>query len=184
MRLFVGFRVSEAFIRFAQGCQNIFKEARADVKWVEPENLHVTVRFLGEVPEEDRMGWSRRLRQAASLTPPFELRLDRLGAFPSLQRPRVLWIGFGEGLGFLGDLSSHLGSETPYRGHLTLGRVRSLRGLRPLTQLLEKNKSLLEARLCSVPGMRVEKIWLIRSRLASHGPCYEEVEEVSLAGQP
>ena len=103
------------------------------VRWVPDEGLHLTLKFFGEVAPERLDVIEEAVRFAAQGTGPLDLRLDELGAFPSTVRPRVLWIGIdappalellydrlergGEAIGFPPEGS-------PFRPHVTLGRVR------------------------------------------------------------
>jgi 2'-5' RNA ligase len=110
-----------------------FAEAGLRVAWVPAANLHVTLHFLGSVPEESLEAVAGRLRQIGERVPPIELRARGLGAFPSPDKPRILWAGAdgGEplrrlqreveagmvGLGFIKD-------EREYHPHVTVGRVK------------------------------------------------------------
>src|SRR5579863_2355390 len=69
----------------------------AEVKWVEPENLHVTLLFLGEVDNRDLVPVCRAVEEAARGRQAFELSIEGAGCFPNMRRPRVLWIGAGQG---------------------------------------------------------------------------------------
>ncbi len=102
---------------------------------VAPENLHLTLKFLGEIPETDL---PRLLRAALPRTvkiEPFEIEIGGLGTFPSARAARVVWVGVSEGAPQLARLARQLESAAsrvgvardhrPYRGHLTLARLRS-----------------------------------------------------------
>jgi 2'-5' RNA ligase len=111
-------------------------EAGLHVAWVPAANLHVTLKFLGSIPEESLEAVAGRLRRLAARHPPFEARAARLGAFPSLERPRVLWVGVdgGEAMGKLArDVEAQmaeLGFARPeeatrvFHPHVTVGRVK------------------------------------------------------------
>jgi 2'-5' RNA ligase len=106
------------------------------VRWAAPTGIHLTLQFLGEVAEQRAPALLEAL--AALPAAPFELRLDGVGAFPSLGRPRVVWAGLGGDLAALSRLQAAvLGAtaplgfapeERPFRPHLTLGRVRQEAG--------------------------------------------------------
>ena len=105
-----------------------------DVRWVKPENVHITLKFLGEVGEEDLARVAEALGPVSERHSPFEALVSGFGAFPSVGRARILWAGIGEGADRLGALARDVeGSleplgfarETrPYKPHLTLGRAR------------------------------------------------------------
>src|SRR5262245_48298993 len=72
-------------------------EAGTDVKWVEPENLHVTLLFLGEVVDRDVPAVCGVVADCCRDLPAFPMSVETAGCFPSPRRPRVLWAGVGEG---------------------------------------------------------------------------------------
>lgn len=105
--------------------------------WTRPENLHLTLRFLGQV-SKDRCGQLLRVLSAvAEKCPPLELRAARLGCFPDLRRPRILWAGVHDDREVLGRLQREVESATApftsepaeekFTGHVTLGRIKRLR---------------------------------------------------------
>lgn len=120
----------------------------ADVRWVRPEGLHCTLRFLGSV-DEARID---EIAQAAALAAhdftPFSMNVAGVGVFPNWRRPRVLWVGIHadplvrlasviqKGLARLGFAAE----ERPFRPHLTLGRFRSLDGWSELRPLCEEQR--------------------------------------------
>ncbi|MDP8953286.1 MAG: RNA 2',3'-cyclic phosphodiesterase [Actinomycetota bacterium] len=103
------------------------------VRWAKPENVHLTLKFLGEVWEEDLGDVRAALGKVCSRHAPFEAELVGLGAFPSARRARVLWAGVGAGFKELRSVASDLDEtlaplgfereKRPYTPHLTLGRV-------------------------------------------------------------
>ncbi len=138
MRAFLAVELPADIRRALTHLQSQLAQPRADVKWTEEANLHVTMRFLGEITEQQRQGLEEMLRGAASHHPVATIQLTGLGAFPSLESPRILWIGVGEGKDWLTQLAGEferelvlLGfakEERPFAAHVTLGRVRSPRG--------------------------------------------------------
>lgn len=123
------------------------REHVSGVRWVEPGNLHLTLKFYGDVDDASIEAITARL--AALKTAPFEISLEGLGAFPSWPRPRVVWVGLSPAGPLLTSLvesieafSSALGfpRETrPFRPHLTIGRVRQ--GSRPDLDALTPHKT-------------------------------------------
>jgi len=110
-----------------------------DVKWVRPAGIHVTLKFLGEIGEERVDEVAEAMARAAAGKRPFEVTLAGLGAFPPKGPPRVIWVGIDRGAEELTRLAAEvdclcagLGFEPerrPFRAHVTLGRVRSPRGI-------------------------------------------------------
>ncbi len=132
-RTFLGVAVSNDTRR---RCTTVQKElaAVADVKWVEPANLHVTLLFLGELDDRDLMAVCKAATAAARREPPFTLRVSGLGAFPTPRRPKVLWGGIAEGDDSLIRLHTAVAAplidsgvyrkeDRDYTPHLTLGRA-------------------------------------------------------------
>lgn len=142
------------------------------VRWVTPERMHLTVRFLGDTPVEQLPALFDALETAMSRQRSFTLYLDQLGSFPSRSRPRVIWAGLEDRQKVLPDFKravdeslAPLGwkpEERPFQAHLTLGRVKDGRKVAavnwgaPLEPL-------------AVP---VTALHLIESRLTPDGPIY------------
>jgi recombination protein RecA len=114
------------------------REGAAAISWVRPENLHLTLRFLGVVDEAGLARVREALEEAAAWTAPFAVRLGGLGGFPSPRAPRVVWVGVEAGAEALAMLHARVESalaargiprETrPFHAHVTLGRARDPRG--------------------------------------------------------
>lgn len=155
-------------------------------KWVDPDASHLTIKFFGSVPVSAVPELIAALRASVRGSVPFELRVDGAGAFPHLERPRVLWLGINGAVRELTQLvarvertAGHFAEATetrPYHPHITLARVRpeDLPTLRGLPRELE--------RLAKLPPIRfsVEHLTLYRSELFRSGPRYTVVEEFTL----
>lgn len=175
-RLFIALPVDEAVRSAAARLIAGLEKTGADYKWVEPRNLHLTLRFFGETPLE-RIPELEALLKSAARRPPFELVFSGLGAFPSWDEPRVVWLGVSQGDRELAELAAALGAGEegrPFAAHLTLGRRRGRSGI-------EKLK---EAVVAGVPELRQQaaRIALFDSRPTSAGPVYAVRKEVFLAG--
>ena len=132
LRTFIAVPLDEALRRRIVALQE--ELAGGDVKWVEPENLHVTLLFLGEVDALEVVEICRAVHQVAESTAPFALTAAGVGAFPNLRRPRTLWVGVEEGRAelvrlhdsleeVLLELGAYRREEREYTPHVTLGRV-------------------------------------------------------------
>lgn len=119
-----------------------FKEVRAS--WPRAENLHLTLKFLGEIEESRAALVSAAAARAAGESQPFGLTVEGAGAFPPRGAPRVLWLGVRDESGGLARLHGRLEAECaaagfereerPFHPHLTLARLRAPQGARPLAQ--------------------------------------------------
>ncbi len=158
-----------------------------DVKWVEPENMHLTLQFLGDVASEQIPAISQAVRQAAAECRPFDLEIRGTGAFPNLRRPNVFWLGVGQGAEELAALAQKVQQalqklgfrpeERPFHGHLTLGRVR--RGGGQLAALIEH---LRKEHAFQAGWIPVRQLTLFSSQLTPQGPIYTPLDHARLAG--
>jgi 2'-5' RNA ligase len=153
------------------------------VRWTRPENVHLTLKFLGDVRAEALDEIRAALEEVCAQHAPFDAALAKLGAFPSARRARILWIGVGAGFDPLRSLAADfddaltpLGFERekrPYVPHLTLGRARG----RPLhLDLLSDGQE--------GTGFRVERAELTESRLTAEGATYKTVGDFTLGQKP
>ncbi len=110
------------------------RDAEMQVRWVPPPNIHVTMRFLGNVTEPMAYAVKDMLEPIITRTEGFELEMVGLGAFPDVTHPRVIWAGFGRGSEVLTELHSSIYNrllkagfnldDKPFRAHVTLGRIK------------------------------------------------------------
>lgn len=110
------------------------KKFREQIRWPKPENIHLTLKFLGDVSARQIEEIAGILEDISASTPALQITLDRLGAFPNFRTPRILWVGSSntpEALaGLVADLQERLAplgfekQKRIYRPHLTLGRVK------------------------------------------------------------
>src|ERR1700681_3615489 len=97
-RTFIGIELGKAIRDRLIGLQESLTASAAGVKWVEPDNLHVTLLFLGEVDDRELPGVCRAAQEAVADLPAFPLSIEGAGCFPNPRRPRVLWVGVVQGL--------------------------------------------------------------------------------------
>ncbi|HBV95941.1 MAG: hypothetical protein JL50_04815 [Peptococcaceae bacterium BICA1-7] len=161
-------------------------EAGADAKWVEEENLHVTVKFLGDTDpgrvSEITESVSSRLKDLGS----FMLEPQGMGFFPGAHSPRVLWVGLGGDVGTLGkvalaveDAMEELGFPREGRRfspHLTLSRIRSPRNVERLAGMVRDES----AGIAGLGGFEVRELALMSSTLTRSGSIYRAVARVRL----
>ncbi len=154
------------------------------MKPVETQNIHLTLRFIGEVP---RGTVDEIIREVLSgiRASKFTMRLRGLGAFPSPSRPRVVWVGVSEGADELARIHSAIEeglrrigvppAREKFVPHVTLARIRGSRNIHTLVRLLEEYQDY------DFGEVRVESIRLKKSTLTRRGPIYETLWEVRLS---
>jgi 2'-5' RNA ligase len=157
-----------------------------EVKWVEPENLHVTLLFLGEVDERDLPAVCNAVSEAAAGCLAFPMSVERASCFGSPRRPRTLWVGVGEGTQAtcalhdalerpLLELGCYRREERQYTPHITIGRVKSDRPTDKLAAALAKNAGWQGGETL------VREVLVMGSELTPQGPIYTVLSRGKLA---
>ncbi len=188
LRLFVALDPPEPVRRRIAAMQAELRRAAGrhadEVRWVAPEDVHLTLQFLGAVPEERLEALRGALAAAAGEARPLALELKGAGGFPSARRPRVVWAGVGGEVVPLASLAAGLGrrlaplgfppEDRPLSPHLTLGRAREGRGAPGLGGAL--------AQVASLEGApwRAEALVLYRSHLSPAGARYQPLDRFPL----
>ena len=161
-------------------------DGKARIRWVRVDGLHLTLRFLGPTPEDRRPPLEAAADAIAASMDPFDVRLAGGGAFPSLARPRSLWVGVDLGADRLADIAERLTAAAgecglvldtrPFAPHLTVGRTDGVR-LGPSAALtLAAAAEELDVRFM------VDRIVLFRSILGGGPARYEPLHEARLGG--
>ncbi len=171
-RLFIAIDLPLEIKRKLHKCeQELAKYIPRGVKWVELENLHFTIRFLGETEEDKIPNIIKIMDEVSQELSPFSISLKELGAFPSFKNPRVIWIGIEKGEKEMTNLFNKLEKkiielgfkreEKDFSPHLTLGRVKERI---KWDEKWKINILYLE--------FLVEEITLFESQLTPQGPIY------------
>jgi len=161
--------------------QRTLIQTGADLKIVEPQNIHVTLRFLGEIPASLVESVCEAMRQIKFQ--PFDLELKGLGCFPDYHRPNVVWVGITRGEVELRSIFNQLepslrrlGFPPDRKGfspHLTIARVRSGRDRQKLVESVEALKDQ------TIGSITVSRVKLKKSVLTPKGPIYSTLYEVT-----
>jgi 2'-5' RNA ligase len=194
LRTFIAIDLGQAIRDRCVALQEVLGRAGADVKWVEPENLHVTLLFLGEVVDRDVPTLCQAVADGCAGQEPFVLAVEAVGCFPNPRRPRTIWVGVGAGtqeVCALHDaleppllaLGCYRREERQYTPHITLGRVKGDRG-RAHAQRGEG----LAAALARQAGWRageteVREVRVLSSELTPRGPVYTVLSRAPLSGR-
>ena len=185
MRTFVAIDISDAARQAVAEMVSQLHAMGNSVRWVRPESLHLTLKFLGEVPEERAPELIRALEESISGIGPFEYRLTGKGCFPNCRRPRVLWVGVenpGREIFHLQerveDAFGKIGfsrERRPFTAHLTVGRVKRPGGLEELVRAFRDYT-------LEPLSVFVGEVRLMRSTLKPGGAVYSVISAAKLAG--
>ena len=165
--------------------QERVKKLAPNVKWVAPENLHVTLKFLGNVREDRVARAQAAIDEVAREFAAFDLSVSGLGVFPSAMRPRVVWVGVEEGREQLVALAKAVEDrlvkagfekeEKPFKSHITIGRVKEGRPVGDLTDGLAGIDA------GEIGRQRVDGVVVMESMLRPEGPEYTPLSVHKLA---
>lgn len=188
-RLFIALELP-APVRLALAeAQDLLRRANLPVRWSLPEQMHLTLQFLGDTDPAQVPAIAAALGQAAGASPPLRLRLAGLGAFPNTRQPSVVWAGVAGDVPALEGLAAGLGRELaglgiaqerrPFRAHLTLGRARR--------EAVPPEIARIGAALATIPGptqveWQAEALALFRSQLSREGARYTTLAHARLSG--
>jgi 2'-5' RNA ligase len=134
IRSFLAFELPGEIREQIRAISKELKKTALPVRWVKPDNIHLTILFLGSVDEDTIADIEEKVNVAVKGFSAFKTKLNAVGAFPHWKRPRVIWIGLNGDIGRLSDLRNELQEELkvlgfmpekrPFRAHLTLGRFK------------------------------------------------------------
>ncbi len=181
IRSFLAFDIeNDTVLNRLAAVQRLLVQTRADVKLVEPQNIHITVRFLGNLTPAMVEKIFDAMKQVQFA--PFNVQMKGLGAFPDLRYPRVVWAGITDGADQLKTVFSQLeprlrglGFSPDHKGfspHLTIARVRSGRNKAQLADFITENAN------CDFGTIKAQCLRLKKSDLTPKGPIYSTLKEV------
>jgi 2'-5' RNA ligase len=187
-RTFLAIELPETHKNLLRQLEDRLAPEAGSFRWVAPELCHLTLAFLGDVPDADLDRIGQAAGAAAATVPPFQLMLDGLGMFPSPGRARVVWVGAaGADVGVLKQLQRSLlaalraigrpPAHDRFSPHVTIARIKPDRRLPPnLTALLERHQG------WSAGAFAVSEVVTFASVLAPSGPTYTALARAPLGG--
>jgi 2'-5' RNA ligase len=185
LRAFVAVPIPGAVAVFLRQIQSRIQLPVTDIRWVAQKNIHLTLKFLGDIDPSRVPAVSAQMDAAAATVPPFSLVAKGMGVFPNLRRARVLWVGLAGDLEPLKALQAALESaletvgfnrETrDFGAHLTIGRIRRRIDAQCIRASLDPLKDATSDRF------RVDRLMLVRSVLKPNGPQYSVLHTSNLA---
>jgi RNA 2',3'-cyclic 3'-phosphodiesterase len=188
LRAFIAIELSKEIKSELESLQISLQKPQCDyIKWVEVPNMHLTLIFLGNIDPGQIDPISRSIETASQGIQPFSVCLQKVGAFPSIERPSIIWTGLKGDLKTLGAWQSNLVQKLiplgftpesrPFSPHLTLGRVRET------ASFLEKQalgRKLVNLPFAGSAQMTVGSLKLIHSQLTPKGPIYSNLRSFEL----
>ncbi|MBA7485979.1 RNA 2',3'-cyclic phosphodiesterase [subsurface metagenome] len=157
------------------------------VKWVNPDGIHLTLKFLGNVATDRIEEITRAIEAAARGTPPFALKVSDPGVFPNLRRPQVVWVGLGGGIDKLSQIQQNIESNLaklgfapesrPFTPHLTLARLRDWASPDDRQKF---GQFIADTRFEEAYTFPVDIISLMKSQLTREGAIYSRISAVEL----
>jgi len=182
IRAFIAVKLPDDVIEFLGQVQSGLKKEGLDIKgikWVPPENIHLTLKFLGDIKITDIEAIGSAMQAAVVPFDSFTLSATGLGAFPSVKRPRVIWSGVGGEVEILARLQARLDEQLSglgiekeskkFKGHLTLGRIKGKVNPAHIIDAFSQCGSRASR------GFVADSLYLIRSELRPKGPAYSDL---------
>ncbi|MCX6827170.1 MAG: RNA 2',3'-cyclic phosphodiesterase [candidate division Zixibacteria bacterium] len=183
MRLFIALPLPKNIEDFLGEIIFVLKQKGGKVKWVAPKNVHLTVKFLGETGEDKIAAIKSVLQGIAEKYPPVLAAINKIGAFPDLKQPRVIWAGLTGDINILealaGDIEKEMtqlgfpGEDKGFKAHLTLGRIKDNYGLGELAESIKSYQ-------IASATWQFETLVLFNSVLTPQGPIYSRLFEAKL----
>jgi 2'-5' RNA ligase len=166
--------------------EELKRTVRGMIRWVRPEGIHLTLKFFGDITGDDITRIADAAEQEATTKKPLELQVKTVGVFPDLKRPRVVWLGMAGDVDRLLALQTALDKrfaalgfpkeDRPFRAHLTLGRIKTSKGLLGMAQAVEQGAA------AEAGSFRAEGLTLFKSDLKPAGAVYTKLSEFPFGG--
>ncbi len=184
LRSFIAVELPNDIHDSLQELQNNLKDSMPDVRWTKYGNIHLTLKFLGNVEPSKVDKISISIQNVANEFFPFTMSLARVGAFPNSRKPSIIWVGVEEGAEKIVEIANRIESsmeklgfhreKRPFKPHLTIGRIRELKHPAVMAKSLENNE------IGEIGKFRVEKLSFIKSQLDPSGSIYTTLSEALL----
>ncbi len=184
MRLFISVELPEDIKKNVAKIITELKKTDAKVKWIEPKNLHITLKFLGWVKDSKIDEIIDLTTKAVAQIKSFKAKFAGIGSFPKGRKPKVVWVGTAEGGDVLCSMAQALegalakvGYRSEARGfksHITIGRVKEDKGVNKLIEKIGALKS------TDFGEVIVNSINIMKSTLTPKGPIYKILKEIKL----
>jgi 2'-5' RNA ligase len=179
IRAFICFKLPERIISSICRLQKSMQNSGLQVRWVRPENIHLTIKFLGNIRVSDINDIEIAVQETAANFSPLLLSAGGSGVFPNIRKPRVIWTGIEGQRKELVDLQKMLADKLecigfpketrPFKGHLTIGRLKGRVDSRKLAENISRFNSF------TTKQFSCDRIFLMQSELKPSGPIYSRL---------
>ncbi len=187
IRTFIAVNLNPEIKEYLTSLQNILNIPESKIKWVEKNNLHLTMKFLGYISLEQTELIKSELKGIANRCSPLTIKLSsNIGIFPTYKMPRIIWVGIKEGISELKELYNSIENnlsnkgfpreDRDFSGHITIGRVKFIKDKANFIQILKR----IEVNNFS---QEVGSIDLMESKLTPNGPIYNITAKFPLLKQ-
>jgi len=188
VRSFIAIELPDDIRARIKALQDRFKSYKLNIRWVDPGNIHLTLKFLGNIGEKEIEKAKGALSASLRAFAPMSLSARGVGVFPGLNRPRVIWVGIGGESAALAAmqkaLDDHLEQagfkpdDRPFKGHLTLGRVKGALKTAVFREALQAALNF------ETDPFTVASASLFKSELNPSGAVYSRLVTAPLGKQP
>jgi len=185
MRTFIAIELPQRITAGLENVQKTLKSSKLKIRWVQPENIHLTLKFLGDTPPEAVDPISLTLTESVRGYDPISLSAKGSGAFPGIKNPRVIWVGLSGQVprlktlqGTLAENLAALGFEKEkrtFKVHVTLGRLKGS------VDPVKLNAALNKVMDFQTEPFLVDRLFLFQSDLKPTGPVYTKIASAPLA---
>lgn len=186
IRAFIAVEIYDQAKQKISGLISNLKKSDTDLKWITEDQMHITLKFLGNVDKNAIQGISEEISNISSTFNSFRINFYKIGAFPDLKHPNVLWLGIDKGASDLKMLNKKIENalgklgfkveNREFKPHLTLARIKSLKNISNLTKLVE------EMDFNSWDDLEINKLALYQSSLTPKGAIHTIITEKYLMG--
>ncbi|MDP8254025.1 MAG: RNA 2',3'-cyclic phosphodiesterase [Candidatus Kaelpia aquatica] len=185
LRTFIAIEIDDKTRTIISNIQNSFKKSKADIRLIAPDNIHITLIFIGNIEATKVDEIRKELQNLISSTKVFKILPKDIGCFPNTKNPKILWIGIKDGAEKLIELNKKIKllldgckittDDRDFHPHITIGRVKSSNNIDAL------KATLLNFSEQSFQQIAVERISLIKSNLTPAGPQYKTITRWELS---
>ena len=184
IRIFIAIEIPSSIKEKISDFQEELKKEHARISWVKPDNIHITLKFLGNVTEDKIDAIGNAVEIAVAQIKSFQIEITNVGAFPNYEKPRVIWVGAQSESDLLKITAKQIDNELhqlgfelekrSFKAHLTLGRVKGLHGIDGVINKLKQGQGFKGG------SFKVHEIVVMRSDLKPTGAVYTSLKRITI----